>query len=161
MTQEHPAAKQADFIKLAKTRAKRLRATLAEQGHTISHSESLEAIAKTEGYRDWNTYSALFKTVSEELSARTNEHMQYPLHVGDTISGTFRGIRFAGRLLKLEETITPGVWRAKLHFETPVKLPAHDALNLTRQRVSCMLNASGVSVNLKGKPDGHITLDMP
>ncbi len=150
-----------DFIKLAKNRAKRLRSYLDGSGHSISHSESLEAIARSEGYRDWNTYSALFKTVAGEISNSSHTKQQYPFHVGDKITGTFRGVRFQGTLLGLEETITSGVWRIKMHFDTPVKLPSHEALNLTRQRINCMLNVKGASVNLKGSPDGHIKLDMP
>ena len=42
-----------------KSRAKRLRATLSEQGKTISHAQSLEAIAPTYGARDWNTLNAM------------------------------------------------------------------------------------------------------
>ncbi|MEX0300071.1 MAG: glyoxalase superfamily protein, partial [Kordiimonas sp.] len=148
-----------DFIKLAKNRAKRLRAYLDGSGHSISHSESLEAIAHSEGYRDWNTYSALFKTVAGEISKPDQRKQQYPFHVGDTVTGTFRGVRFQGTLLGLEETITLGVWRVKMHFDNPVKLPSHEALNLTRQRINCMLNIAGASVNLKGAPDGHIILD--
>jgi hypothetical protein len=41
-----------------KSRAKRLCATLSEQGKTISHAQSLEAIAQTYGARDWNTLNA-------------------------------------------------------------------------------------------------------
>lgn len=151
----------ADFVKFAKNRAKRLRKYLTEKGYPLSHSESLEAIAQAEGYRDWNTYSALFKLVSQELTEPSDKSQHYPLHVGDRIQGTYRGVRFSGTLLGLEETITSGVWRAKLNFDNPVQLPSHEALNHTRQRVRCMLNIDGNSVNLKGTPDGHITLDMP
>lgn len=161
VTNKKTADEAGDFIKFAKTRAKRLRSYLAEKGHTLSHSESLEATAKAEGYRDWNTYSALFKTVANELSAPTKNRQHYPLHVGDKIRGTYRGVRFEGILMGLEETITNGVWRVKLHFDTPLDLPAPEGLKLTRQRVRCMLNADGMSVNLKGTPDGHMTVEMP
>lgn len=150
-----------DFIKLAKARAKRLRSYLTEKGHAISHSESLEAIAKTEGHRDWNTYSALFKTVSDELKSPEQMKQHYPLHVGDTVKGTYRGASFRGTLLGLEETITGGVWRAKIHFDAPVNIPGPEMLKLTRQRINCMLNSDGCSVNLKGTPDGQMAIDMP
>lgn len=151
-----------DLIKFAKSRAKRLRTYLSENGHTISHSESLEATAQTEGYRDWNTYCALFKIAASELdNPVVHTRLQYPCHVGDRVEGTFRGVHFQGILLGLEETITKGVWRVKIHFDFPVKPPSHEALNLTRRRINCMLNIDGISVNLKGTPDGHITLNMP
>lgn len=157
----HAEASADDFIKFAKNRAKRLRKYLSEKGHPISHSESLEAIAQAEGYRDWNTYIALFKLASQELPDALEMGQHFPMHVGDRIQGTYRGVRFVGTLLGLEETITSGVWRAKMHFDNPVELPSPKGINLTRQRVQCMLNSDGVSVNLKGSTDGHISLDMP
>lgn len=150
-----------DFIKFAKNRAKRLRTYLVDCGYKLGHSESLEAIARSEGYRDWNTYCALFKAAASEISDPIHTHLQYPFHVGDTLRGLYRGVRFQGTLLGLEQTITSGVWRVKMHFDAPVHLPAPTGLSLTRQRINCMLNIEGLSVNLKGTPDGHITLDMP
>ena len=41
-----------------KTQAKALRAYLAEQGVEISHSQALEATARSHGFKDWNTMSA-------------------------------------------------------------------------------------------------------
>jgi len=154
---EHPEP--TNFIKFAKTRAKRLRTFLAECEYSISHSESLEATARTEGYRDWNTYSGLFKLVAGELASKKDKQ-QFPFHVGDPVTGTYRGCRFSGILLGLEETITPSVWRTKFQFTTPVRLPSHEAINLTRQRVRCTVNLNGISVNLKGTPDNQLALDM-
>ncbi|MEI4264105.1 glyoxalase superfamily protein [Roseovarius sp. D0-M9] len=42
----------------AKTMARQLRAALSSDGMAISHSKSLELIAKTLGHADWNTASA-------------------------------------------------------------------------------------------------------
>ncbi|PRP92441.1 hypothetical protein ENSA5_49040 [Enhygromyxa salina] len=43
-----------------KAQAKRLRTHLAEQeGITLSHSQTLEAVAGSHGYKDWNTAAAL------------------------------------------------------------------------------------------------------
>jgi hypothetical protein len=42
----------------AKAMARALRGALAEQGHAISNSQSLELIAKAFGLNDWNTLSA-------------------------------------------------------------------------------------------------------
>jgi len=157
-----------DLIRFAKSRAKKLREYLAGQGHTLSHSQSLEATAKTEGFKDWNTYTAHFKLAEQAIpipvhneAGTTAKEPSYPLQVGDVISGTYRDCPFTGKLLGLEKTITSGVWRAKMHFDKPVKLPGHPALKNTRQRVNCMLNANGLSVDLKGKPDGHTNLNMP
>ena len=41
-----------------KAEARRLRGELAARGLTLGHSESLELLARTRGFRDWNTLSA-------------------------------------------------------------------------------------------------------
>lgn len=152
-----------DLIKFAKSRAKKLRIYLAAQGLMISHSQSLEATAQAEGFKDWNTYVARFGMAKAAFVAPAlkTDNNSYPLQVGDPISGTYRSCTFKGILLGLEQTITKGVWRAKMQFDKPVKLPSAEALNLTRQRVRCLLNANGMSVNLKGRPDGQTVIDMP
>lgn len=43
----------------AKQMAKTLRASLAAQGHDLSHSAALELVAQQLGHHDWNTASAL------------------------------------------------------------------------------------------------------
>lgn len=51
-------------MKIAKTvklRATKLRGVMNELGHSLNHSESLEAVSRLEGYTDWNTYSASLK----------------------------------------------------------------------------------------------------
>lgn len=42
-----------------KSQAKALRDYLSEQGLSLSHSKSLEAVARSHDFRDWNTASAL------------------------------------------------------------------------------------------------------
>jgi len=152
-----------DLIKFAKSRAKKLRTYLTAQGLMISHSQSLEATAQAEGFKDWNTYVARFDAAKAAFLAPApkSDNNNYPLQVGDPISGTYRGCKFKGTLLGLEQTITKGVWRAKMQFDKPVRLPSAEALKLTRQRVRCLLNANGISVNLKGHPDGQTVINMP
>jgi hypothetical protein len=41
-----------------KTQAKALRAYLAQQSVELTHSQTLEAVARSHGYKDWNTASA-------------------------------------------------------------------------------------------------------
>jgi len=48
-----------------KGQAKALRNYLIDQGLEFSHSQSLEAIAKSHDFRDWNTASALVKGMEE------------------------------------------------------------------------------------------------
>jgi len=151
------------LIGFAKSRAKKLRKYLATQGHSINHSQSLEATARVEGFKDWNTYVARFNLVEQALpqEEQTSQTAPYPLQVGDTISGTHRGVKFDGVLRGLEKTITDGVWRTVISFDDPLELPGNPALRQSRRRVRLMLNSNGMSVNLKGRPDGHTTINMP
>jgi Glyoxalase superfamily protein len=152
-----------DLIKFAKVRARKLRTYLATQNINLSHSQSLEATAQCDGFKDWNTYAARFKLVEASIPSLDvpDTKNAFPLEVGDCVTGTFRGAAFKGTLLGLEKTITGGVWRTKLDFDTPVKIPSPEALNHTRRRMQLMLNANGQSVNLKGTPDGHAAINMP
>src|SRR5918993_6137324 len=47
-----------------KQQAKRLRASLAERGVEVSHSEALELVALQHGARDWNTLAAAHAEVA-------------------------------------------------------------------------------------------------
>lgn len=151
-----------DLLKFAKSRAKKLRAYLQTQDVTLSHSQCLEATAQAEGFKDWNTYAARFQLAAEAFAAeevKTSPH-PFPKQVGDSVSGTYRGAPFAGTLLGLELTKKPGVWRIKMRFDTPVALPSHPDLKLTRQQVRLTVNDDGQSVNLVGCPDGDTRIDM-
>lgn len=150
-------------INTAKARAKRLRQYLASIGASLSHSQSLEAVSNEEGYRDWNTYAACL----QGQSPSTDEGGPFPpIRVGERVKGLFRGSAFEGTVLGLEKTdggppqLEP-VWRIKIQFDAPVELPAPEGLDLTRLRVRQMINGKGKSVNLKGRPDGHMHLTLP
>lgn len=154
---------QGSLIKFAKSRAKKLRDYLEKEGHIINHSQSLEATAQAEGFKNWNTYVARFKLAEQAVppQAAASTDAPYPLQVGDAIAGTYRGVRFGGILRGLEKTITEGVWRANIAFSDTLAIPGNPALNQTRRRVRLMVDANGMSVNLKGKPDGYSLIDMP
>jgi predicted enzyme related to lactoylglutathione lyase len=49
----------------AKPMAKALRAALAEYGHTITHSQGLEIVARQFGLDDWNVLAARIETTDE------------------------------------------------------------------------------------------------
>jgi len=149
-----------DLITQMKGRAKRLRTYLSDLGHTLSHAQSLEAISKEEGCRDWNTLSAQLR---QQEIVHDNRP---PIQVGDRARGTYRGSDFEGTVLALERTdgsakqLGP-VWRIKIQFDGPVRVGTSEHMNLTRQRVRAMIDREGRSVNLKGVPDGFMQLDLP
>ncbi|NVJ97312.1 MAG: hypothetical protein HWE25_04110 [Alphaproteobacteria bacterium] len=148
-----------DLITHAKGRAKRLRTYLSDIGQTLSHAQSLEAISKEEGCRDWNTLSARLR----QQQASMPNHP--PVQVGDRITGTYRGSDFEGTVLGLERAdgsdkqLCP-VWRIKVHFDEDVEIGSSPNLPMTRRRVRVMINKEGQSVNLKGRPDGFMAITL-
>lgn len=156
-----------DILKYAKGRAKRLRSYLAELDISLTHAHSLEAIAKEDGFRDWNTYAANppLGMAENDVPARATQRdnqmaSRLKFHVGDRIKGQYRGALYAGTILGLEKTDGGPVWRIKIQFDDPVQIGKSTALNLTRQRIRSMINADGESVNLKGTPDGWLTVEF-
>lgn len=148
-----------DLITQAKGRAKRLRSHLSEIGHALSHAQSLEAISKTEGCRDWNTLSARLR------QQKTQAGNIPPIQVGQRVAGTYRDSAFEGVVLGIERTdgsakqLCP-VWRIKLQFDEPVEIGKSPNLPMTRQRVRAMIAGNGRSVNLKGVPDGFLEIAL-
>lgn len=64
-------------VKLFKSQAKRLRVYLAAANISLSHSQSLEAIAALHGHKDWNTANAfLSKGISSQDESGTTAPMR-------------------------------------------------------------------------------------
>ena len=152
-----------DILKHTKGRAKRLRSYLASQDISITHAQSLEAVAKEDGMRDWNTLSATLLAAGDPARPHSEEKNTAPrlaFHVGDRVGGIYRGSDFKGTILGLEKTDGGPVWRIKIQFDAPVDIGPTSALNLTRLRVRSMINAQGISVNLKGTPDNQMQMSL-
>lgn len=133
-----------------KAQAKRLRTTLDAAGHTIGHSQALEAIAKQHGYRDWNTLSA---------RARTNQP-QPPVRIGETVSGEYLGQRFSGRVIACGDLLADNRFRITVKFEKPVDVVTFDSFSSFRQRVTCVIDGSGVSPQKTSNGRPHMKLDL-
>lgn len=70
-------------IKAVKSQAKRLRTHLAANNISLSHSQSLEAVAALHNYKDWNTASAL---LSKSASSQDQSETPLPFCVSPEIS---------------------------------------------------------------------------
>ena len=113
-----------------KTSAKRLRIRLRASGEIVNHATSLERIAHQMGYRDWNTLHAR----SSILQAGC------PFAVGDTVSGSYIGIPFTGRIIKLSWIHQLNQTRVTIHFDDPVDVVSFDSFSSYRKQVNCTLN---------------------
>lgn len=86
----------------AKTMAKSLRAALSERHMDITHSDSLELVARQFGLHDWNTLSARIESASSSLSlpagwivAGVNPEL-YRLGIDPEMRATIRIERISG-----------------------------------------------------------------
>jgi Glyoxalase superfamily protein len=139
MTREPPS----DY----KNHARRLRDALAADGIVVSHTRALELVAKQNGARDWNT-----------LAARPSAETGAPFAVGQKVSGTFNGTPAQGRVIGLEETIKPDLWRVTVAFNPPVNASTSAHFAAERRRVQMVVGADGRSRRLTGTETGVMAL---
>ncbi|MES5099347.1 glyoxalase superfamily protein [Agrobacterium sp. BA1120] len=117
-----------------KDQAKRLRASLSQEGQTISHSRALELVAVQFGYRDWNTLHA----------AVGNRPPFNPYMLGSRVSGFYLGQPFTGSVLGVQSLGgDPERYRLTLHFDDPVDVVTFDSFSAFRQRVHCNVDTTG------------------
>jgi len=143
---------------IAKARAKRLRAYLAGAGFTLSHSQSLEAIAHEDGFRDWNTLSAHLRQAAEKTAEAPKPETienDCPFTLGSRAAGLYYNTPFAGQVRGIEMTARDGVWRITLQFDKRLTVTMGEHLGMARQRVRLTVDRLGRSGNLAGKADGH------
>lgn len=60
----------------AKAQATKLKEILGGMGHSLTHSQCLEAISKVEGYSDWNTHAADINTNQQRAEDFLTEIME-------------------------------------------------------------------------------------
>lgn len=125
-----------DNLDHAKALARALRATLAETGEAISHSQALERIAHRAGARDWNTLSAALANAAPAPPR--------PLGIGAEVTGHYLGQPFSGKVLALTADGAQ-TWRITLHFAAPVNVSRSALFDVQRQRVSGSIGREGRS----------------
>jgi len=129
MTKYNPSMTTLDDLK---NQAKRLRATLADQGTKLSHSKSLELLASQLGYRDWNTLHA----------AVGNRPPTNPLALGARVAGQYLSQPFEGEVIGVQ-SLSPGRFRVTLDFDEPVDVVSFDSFSAFRRRVSVTVDDQG------------------
>lgn len=135
-----------------KNNARRLRDALAAEGFDISHAKALELVAKQNGARDWNTLAARPAPAAAEANTAA------PFSVGENVAGTFNGSPAKGRVIGLEETIKPDLWRVTVAFNPPVDVSTSKLFSSERRRIQMVVGADGRSRRLTGTETGVMTL---
>ncbi len=129
-----------------KAQAKRLRATLSENGAPVTHAAALETIASQWGFRDWNTMSA---------AAGTGPIWQ----VGQSVAGHYLGHAFTARLKSVREA-AGGHWHLTLVFDQPIDVVTSDRFSALRRQVNATVNARGVTHAKTSDGQPHLVLQM-
>lgn len=133
-----------------KAQAKRLRNQLGQNGTPISHSQSLELLARQYGQRDWNTLYAL----------AGNGPPPVPISVGANVSGRYLGQAFTARVLGLQQLGPDGHYTVTLHLDTAVDVVTFDSFSAFRQRVTGTIDANGISPRKTSNGLPQLVLDI-
>jgi hypothetical protein len=131
-----------------KSRAKRLRVSLAADGHDITHSRALEMVAKEEGFRDWNT-----------LFASLGNRPGCPVWLGQTVTGTFMGQPFIA-VVRSVRTLPGERYHVTLDFDEAVDVVTFDSFSNMRKRVQNVITSDGRSVARLSNGQPHLILDL-
>ena len=131
-----------------KAQARRLRTALADDGVAVSHSRSLELVARLHGARDWNTLAA----------APQPKAASAPFAIGDRVTGTFNDSPAQGRVIGLSETIKSDLWRVTVAFDPPVDVVTSKLFSSERRRIQMIIGADGRSRRLTGTETGIMAL---
>lgn len=119
-----------------KDQARRLRSRLMEEGHSITHSRSLELIAVQHGFRDWNTLHA----------ALGNRPGIENLHPGSRVRGRYLGQPFSAKLLGIEmRGAAADRFRVVLELDEAVDVVTFDSFSAFRKRVTGIIGGDGMS----------------
>ncbi|WDI32376.1 glyoxalase superfamily protein [Hyphococcus flavus] len=121
-------------IDILKQQAKRLRKGLDEDGDFLTHSESLELIAKQYGFRDWNTLFA----------AAGNRPAERWFQLGDRVKGRYLGQSFHGEIVAAR-TMTGEFLQVSVKFDDPVDVVKFDSFSAYRSRITAVINKAGIT----------------
>ncbi len=137
-------------IEALKGQARRLRATLGSDGEPITHGKSLELLAHQYGYKDWNTLHA----------AAGNGPPTCPAAIGAEVRGQYLGQAFEGEVIGIQALTPSDRFRVTLHFNEPVDVVTFGSFSNLRQRVSCIIDSSGKSIEKTSNGRPHMQLEM-
>lgn len=130
-----------------KTQAKLLRQTMAHDGHVMSHSKSLEVLAKQLGYRDWNTLSAI---------VGNSRGLAYAL--GEAVRGTYLGQPFEGEVVGIRKVANKQRYGITIKFDVPVDVVKFTGMSNFRSRINIVVNENGISDDKTSDGQPHLKL---
>jgi hypothetical protein len=138
-------------LEALKAQAKRLRGELQSDGHSVSHSRSLELLAHQYGFRDWNGLHAALGN-----RARSGP----PVSLGERVSGRYLGQSFEGEVIGVHSLSAPDRYRVTVTFDEPVDVVTFDSFSAFRSRVTSVIDRNGASAEKtsNGQPQMQLSL---
>lgn len=132
-------------IARAKGQAAQMRAAARSRGGDMRQAEALEAVAKGQGARDWNTYCAVLKRPSRvEIGARVRGR-----YLKQDITGIIRGVRM----------IAGGAAELVIDLDDPVDVVSFDSFSNFRSRLTVTVNPQGRSAAKTGDGVPHMVIE--
>lgn len=131
----------------AKQDAKRLRASLAEQGEAISHAQALERIAHGYGFRDWNAAQA-------EMRDRPPQGWT----AGGRVTGRYLSQPFAATVLAADQ-LRPDWFALVLDLDEAVDVVRFESFSNLRKRIRVEVGPEGRSKERTSDGTPHVELD--
>ncbi|MAU22586.1 MAG: hypothetical protein CMH13_18985 [Martelella sp.] len=136
-------------LETLKDQAKRLRARLAQEDQTISHSRALELIAAQYGFRDWNTLHAKVG----------NRPPLNPWMLGARVSGTYLGHPFTAEVISVQALQNrPGYYRLTMKFDEAIDVVTFESFSAFRRRINCTIDETGRSPAKTSDGRPHVEL---
>jgi len=136
-------------LDVLKTQAKSLRRSLAASGHAISHSQSLEILARQFGCRDWNT-----------LHARAGNAPPVPFYLGQRVTGRYLGVAFEGEIIQLRSLAEDSRFGLTIRFDEAVDVVPFDSFSNFRRQVKVVVNRHGVTAEKTSNGLPQMSLDV-
>ncbi|KRB01174.1 hypothetical protein ASD83_06525 [Devosia sp. Root685] len=130
-----------------KSEAKDLREERAKSGQPITHGAALEEIARSHGFRDWNTARAALP-----------DRVVAPFQVGMRVKGFYLEQPFRGLLIGLQVLGSMQHYTVTIQFDEPVNVTPTFMFAAHRQRVTATVDIHGFSPALRGngQPQMHL-----
>jgi hypothetical protein len=131
-----------------KAQAKALRATLIASGQEVSHSQSLELIAKSLGFKDWNT-----------LHAKIGNGPHLPVALGQIVEGRYLKQPFVAEVLGITQ-LSDGRYSVVLQLAEAVDVVSFDSFSNFRQRITKIVGADGRSFDRTSDGTAHLEIRL-
>lgn len=131
-----------------KAQAKALRASLSATGQDISHSQSLELIAKSFGFKDWNT-----------LHAKIGNGPHPPVMLGQIVEGHYLKQPFVAEVLGVTQ-LSDGRYSVVLRFAEAVDVVTFDSFSNFRQRITKVVGPDGRSFDRTSDGQPHLQIRL-